>query len=701
KHGDKIFYETDGFVADSSVFDILTYEFTEGNPKTSLVDANSVVISEQLAQKLFGGEPALDENISISQGGPEANFKITGVFKARHNSHLIANFFTSMTSGGWGEYLRKNPEAANEWAGQNFIPAYVKLAAGQNPDPVIKKMNEVLAKYGTDDLQALGFKKTLGLEPVKDIYLKSDIRQSPRIIYIYVIGSIAAFILLIGCINFMNLSTAKAAHRAAEIGIRKVMGAFRSSLIRQILGEAMVIVILSMVISIVLVQLSLPFFNQLTDKNISFGTENLLYFSLALATVTIVTGVIAGSYPAFYISSFQPAEVLKGKFKISGSSGWLRRSLVVFQFVIAITLVSGMIIISKQLKFMQEKELGFDSHAKIIIPLRTESAREHYETLQAELSKNSRVQSVSATEYVPGSHIWSDMMFYSEGGNMDKTVLNRRNRVDFGYIELLNIPLIAGRTFTGDRKMESERNVILNRTSAKQFGIEPEKIVGQHLYFDWQGKQYTFNVVGVMEDFHQTSLKEEIEPVIFEISKDSKNYENIIASVQTGNFEQTIEAFEKIWKKQVQDTPFEYSFLDDNIQRQYSDDRKVSAIITSFTLIALLISCMGLYGLSSYMAERRLREIGVRKVMGASVNQIMTLMSNEFIKLVVVAFAVSVPIAWYAMNRWLEDFAYRISIDIYVFLIAGAGAFLIALLTISYESMKAALRNPVESLRTE
>ena len=702
KYEDQIFYETNGFIADSTVFDILTYDFTEGNPRTSLIEANSVVISDQLAKKLFGNESALDKSIFISQGGPEANFKITGVFKARSNSHVVANFFVSMTSGGWGEFLRKDPEASNEWAGQNFVPAYVKLIPGHNRESVIKKMNEVLIKYGTEDLKALGMTKTLSLEPVKDIYLKSDIGQNPRIIYIYVIASIAVFILLIGCINFMNLSTAKATHRAAEIGIRKVMGAFRSSLIRQILGEAMVIVILSMLISIMMVQISLPFFNQLTGKSISFGTENLAYFSLAIAAVTIITGVIAGSYPAFYISSFQPAEVLKGKFRMTNSSGWLRRSLVVFQFVVAITLVSGMIIISKQLKFMQEKDLGFDAQARIVIPLRTESAQNSYEALQSELQKNSRIKMVSAAEYIPGSRIWSDMMFYTEGGNMDHTVLNRRNLIDFGYIELLDIPLIAGRTFSGDRKMESEaRNVIINRTSAKQFGIDPEIIVGQHIYFHWQGKLYTHTVVGVMEDFHQTSLKEEIEPVIFEINKDPKKYENIIASVQTGNFEQTLATIEKIWKSQVQDAPFEYTFLDDRIQKQYNDDIKVGTIITSFTLIALLISCLGLYGLSSYMAERRFREIGVRKVMGASVNQIMALMSVEFLKLVIIAFIISVPVASYVMNRWLEDFAYRITIDSFVFIVAGAGALIIALLTISFESMKAAVRNPVESLRSE
>jgi putative ABC transport system permease protein len=566
---------------------------------------------------------------------------------------------------------------------------------------VEKKMNEVLLKHGAEAMKALGLHKTLSLELVKDIYLRSDVGQSPRITYLYVVASIAAFILLIACINFMNLSTAKATKRAAEIGIRKTLGAFRSSLVSQILGEAMVIVVISIFISLVLVQWALPFFNQLTDKNISFNSENIIYFISASVIITLVTGLVAGSYPAFYLSSFEPAQVLKGKLNLGNSSGRLRQVLVIFQFMIAIALVCGIFIISQQMNFIIEKDLGFDVKAKIVLPLRTKEARNQYDALKKELEKNSDVKAVSGTAYVPGSEIFNDMMFYPDGGNMEKAVDIMRNRVDAGYMELLNMKLIAGRMFTDNREMEKDTKLILNKTAAGRLGFTPEKMVGQNLHFEWQGKKYDFQVIGVMEDFNQASLHGEIKPTLFEMPDSTKQYNYIVASLSSTNFEQKIKSIEKIWKSLINDTPFEYSFLDQNIQKQYDEDRRVSSIITSFGLIAMIICSLGLYGLSSYMAERRFKEIGIRKVMGASVSQIVTMMSTEFVKLVLIAFVIAVPLAWYGMSKWLESFAYKISIEWIVFVLAGVVALTIALITVSFESIKSAMGNPVDSLRGE
>lgn len=700
KYEDHVFYETDGLIADSTLFDVLTYEFKEGNPAKALTDANTVVISETLAKKLFGADPALDKSILISQGGPEINFKITGVFKEKAKSHIKANFFVSMLSSGWAEYVRSDA-AAREWAGQNFVPSYVRLIDGHDKKDVEKKMNDILIKYGAEGMKALGMKKTLSLEPVKDIYLKSEVSKSQRITYLYVIGSIAFFILLIACINFMNLSTAKATKRAAEIGIRKVMGAFRSSLISQIMGEAMVIVVAAILLSIIMLQLSLPFFNQVTEKSISFSSENIRFFIVALIVITITTALVAGSYPAFYLSSFQPAQVLKGKFNLNSISGWLRQGLVVFQFMIAIILVCGMIVISQQLTYMQEKDLGFDASAKVVLPLRTQSAQKQTRALKTQLVNNSSITQVAGTEYIPGTPIYSDMMYYKQGMNMDNSHTHRRNTVDAGYMKMLDIKLIAGRHFSEDASSESKTNIIINRSSASKFGFEPEQAIGQSLYFDWQGVKYTFNIIGVMEDYHQTSLKEAINPTIFEIASDSSEFPFLIAEVTSSNFKETTAMMEQTWKSLVNDTPFEYYFLDENIQKQYSEDKKVSQIISAFTIIAMVICCLGLYGLSTYMAERRFKEIGVRKVMGASIKQIVMLMSKEFIKLVIIALLISVPLAWYMMDQWLSGFAYRIPIHFIVFLYAGGVALLIALLTVSFESIKAASANPVNSLRTE
>jgi putative ABC transport system permease protein len=701
KYHDKIFYETDGLIADSTLFEVLTYEFIEGNPDQSLTEANTVVISGTLAQKLFGNDEALNKVIAISQGGEARDYKITGVFRNKNNSHIKANFFISiMSGGGMAEYIRSD-RAQGEWAGQNFIPAYVKLNPGHNLETVIKKMNDVLIKHGTEDMKALGRTKTLSLEPVKDIYLKSDIGRSPRIIYIYVIASIAAFILIIACINFMNLSTAKATQRAGEVGMRKVMGAYRSSLIGQLMGEALIIVLLSIVISVVVAQLALPFFNQLTNKTIVFDADTLTLTAIALAAITLITGILAGSYPALYLSSFQPAQVLKGKPTLNNASGFFRQSLVVFQFILSIALICGMLIIHKQLNFIQQKDLGFNADAKIYLPLRTQHARDHYDALKTELQRNALVKDVSAADYMPGSTIWSDMMYYSQGGSMDNAILHRRNRIDVGYPELLNIKLIAGRFFTDNREMEADRKLIINETSARRFGFEPEKIIGEPLFCDWQGQHFSFEVIGVIADYHQNSLKEEINPIIFEMPSEKNTYGYLIASINTNSFAETISKIEHTWKKLINDTPFEYSFLDDAIQKQYDEDQKVSKVINSFTAIAMLISCLGLYGLSTYMAERRFKEIGVRKVLGANVGQIVGLMSKEFIKLVIIAFIIAVPLGWYAMNKWLQGFAYKITITTDVFIYAGAAALLIALLTVSFESLKAASANPVKALRSE
>lgn len=694
------FYESNAFVADSSLFDVLTYEFKEGNPKKALTDANTVVISEYLAQKLFGGESALNKSILISQGRDAVNYKVTGVYK-KNKSFLDANLFTSIMSEGAGDYVRNNPDASNEWAGQNFVGGYIKLVPGHSKQSVEKKINEVLVKYGSEDMKALGISKTLFIEPVKDIYLKSQIDSSKRITYIYIIVSIAVFILVLACINFMNLSTAKATKHASEIGIRKVMGAFRGSLIRQILGEAMVIVVISILISVIVVYAVLPAFNELSGKNISFSKENVLYFGMALIMLTVLTGLIAGSYPAFYMSSFKPVEVLKGKFTLSNASGRLRQGLVVFQFTVAIVLVCGMLVISRQLSFMKEKDLGFNADAKIVIPLRTTEARQKYESLKITLEQMSSIHAVSAVNFPPGVPIFNDMAFYLEGGNMDNAVLNRRNSIDAGYTELLGIKLIAGRAFTDNRQADSKGQLIINRASAKKFGIEPDRMIGQKLYFDWQGKNYAFQVIGVIEDYNQTSLKDPIIPIIFEIPESGDQYNNIIASINPSGFSETIDMLEKTWKEQVADAPFEYTFLDDNIQQQYNEDQRISRIITYFAVIAMIVCSLGLYGLSSFMAERRLKEIGVRKVMGASVSQIVRMMSKEFVKLVLLALVIASPMAWYAMNKWLEGFEYKAPLDIFIFTYAGLGAVTIALLTISYESLKAANTNPAETLRNE
>jgi len=718
QYGDKLFYEPDGCVADSTLFDVLTYDLIEGDPKRALDEPNSVVLADRLAEKLFGEESALGKQINISQIGPAYLFTVTGVFRTGMKTHIDANFFLSMTSEGRAEHIAKNPAVVNDWAHSNFLPTYVKLAPGHDKKAVEKKMDELMQRHAGAELMALGVQKTLLLEPIKDFYLRTDatgfdgvstkpVSKSPRIIYNYVITSIAIFILLIACINFMNLSTAKATRRAGEIGIRKVMGAVRASLIGQVLCEAMVVVMLSIFFSVIIVQLTFPFFNLLTGKSISFGTVNVLFVFGAFGVIAILTGFVAGAYPAFYLSSFQPAQVLKGKFNFNGT-GWLRKSLVVFQFMITIGLVCGMLIIGKQLRFMQSADLGFNPQYKIALPLRTAAAQSNYETLRNELNRSDLVSMASGTRYIPSRSILSGWNYYAEGGNEATAIDVSRNRVDYGYIELLGIKMVAGMSFTGGvHSLEAERNVIANETCAKQFGFTPQEFVGQHLYYDVDGQKEYVTIMGVMEDIHQTSVRNEVSPTVYYIphniysTEGTQYYDYLVANVDNDNFQKNIAAIEAKWKDLVKDTPFEYTFLDETIQAQYDGDRKVSGIISSFTFIALFISCLGLYGLSSYMSERRFKEIGVRKVLGASVRQITLMMSAEFVKLVIVAFILAAPFAWYVMNQWLEGFVNKAPIDVSVFILAGVGALTVALLTVSVESIRAATANPVDSLKVE
>jgi len=697
QYKDHLFYESEGLLADSTLFEVFTYEFKEGYPKTALVRPYSVVLSETLAHKLFGEEPAFGKVIDISQGGKPDAYTVTGVFKERYNSHIKANFFTSITSfGSAGNVVNEK-----EWAGQNFVPSYLKLASGHNKAAVERKMNDVLLRHGEAAMKAEGIRKTLSLEPVKDIYLRSDVGQRPRIGYLYVVGAIAVFILLIACINFMNLSTAKATQRATEIGIRKTLGALRSTLIRQILGDAMLTVGIAIVISAILIPLALPYFNQLTNKSISINAENIVFFVISALSLTIVAGLLAGSYPAFYLTSFQPAQVLKGKFIPGSSSGRLRQTLIVFQFMIAIALVCGVFIMSRQVNFMTGSDLGFNANAKIVLPLRTDEAHKQYDALKEQIRQNSSVKGVSGCSFIPGTPIFRDMNFYSDGGSLDKAVDIDRDVVDVGYPELLDIRLIAGRSFTESRNLDSVRKFILNRTAVSRLGFTPEKIVGQYLHFDWAGIKYDFKVIGVMEDFHQNSFHEEIRPTLFEMDQSNKRYDYVIASVATADFERTVQAIGRTWRSLIHDAPFEYSFLDQTIQGQYDEDRRVSRIISSFGIIAMIICALGLYGLSSYMAERRFKEIGIRKVMGASVLQIVVMMTAEFVRLVLIAFVLAVPVAYYGMSKWLEGFAYRVSPGWFTFAMAGLVALGIALVTISFESIKSAIGNPIDSLRNE
>ncbi|MGA0559784.1 ABC transporter permease [Larkinella sp. VNQ87] len=699
----KSFYETKGYQVDSTFFDLFSYQFTEGNPRTALTDRNAVVLSEDVARKLFGSEPALNKLVRISgTTGSGEEFKVTGVYRDETaRSHIDARFFVPITAGWVGRFLR---ESKLDFCCNNMFITYLKLRPDADARQLQQKFPAFMNKYARNDLKAAGFDKDIFLIPVPDLHLyeglKTVITPTNSNMYLYILGSIAVFTLLIACINFMNLATARSAKRAAEVGIRKVMGAERASLIGQFLGESMVLSLLALVIAIALVVLLLPVFNQLSGKLLA--TSELFEPSIALTFLglALLTGLVAGSYPAFFLAMFNPAQVLKGKFVNSLSAVALRRALVVFQFVVSIGLVLATFIIQEQMRFMRNKSLGFQQDQQIAIPFRSSESRGMYNAFRTEVLANNQVVGAAGTQYYPGIINPSDFTLYVPEQGVGNGHMVKTNWVDFDYLQTMGFRLKTGRLFSRQFPGDTNNRMVVNEATLRKFQIPVEKAVGQKLNFDWQGQTHQYEIVGVLNDFHYEDLHQNIEPYGFMLNS-RPDYNYIIVHVNTSNLAGVLGFLEQTWKKLRPDDPFEYTFLNEDFQKNYQAEARTSRIVSYFTAISILISCLGLFGLAAFAAQQRTKEIGVRKVLGASVTHIVLLLSKDFLKLVVIAILIASPIAWYAMNQWLQDFAYKIDIPLWIFAVAGGLALLIAFVTVSFQSIKAALMNPVNSLRSE
>ena len=708
RYKQETFIEKSGYLVDSTFLDVFPYQLKEGDRNTALDAPASVIITEKLARKIFGDKSALDEQVIINSGNSSDTFNITGVIKATNNrSHVDAEFYMSMNSRGWGREITR----MDTWAWNNFIMSYLKLKPGTTMESVDAKIPAMMEAKAGELLKNAGLRKEIHLQPLDDVRLFSvfnnefGMSEAGNIQYVYILSSISIFILLIACINFMNLTTAKASQRAGEVGVRKSLGATRKNLIGQFLGESMTIVAGSILLSIGLVQLVLPLFNSITQKDLSINSENILYIGGSLLIIGAFTGVIAGSYPAFFLSAFQPAQVLKDKRLSGGSSNLLRRSLVVFQFIISITLISAIVIIQKQMSFIQNKPLGFEAENKIMIPFRSEEAKKNYTQIKNAAKQLAQVTEVSGTTSLPSTPLLRDFALYPKGSSYDKAIMHRNMGIDENYFKSLNIKLVAGREFNyvSDSMSWNNRNrkVMVNEMSLKELGLELEKAVGATIYAEFDGQVYNHEIIGVVEDFHQFSLHQSMAPLLFFIPVSAENYNYLVISTSAKNSNDVTAQLQTKWKEIIPNTPFESSLLSDSVAKQYVEDTRTSIILSVATVLAILISCMGLYGLSIYVAERRIKEIGIRKVMGASVAGIVALLTKEFIKLVGIAFIVAVPLGYYAMNKWLTGFAYKIELNAFVFVLAGIISLVIAWATISFESIKAAISNPVKSLRNE
>jgi putative ABC transport system permease protein len=701
--GARTFFERKAFLVDSTFLDVFEYKLAEGDPERALDAPSTVLISEDFAKKIFGSQSALDELLVISSGEAVDTFRVTGVLAARMMpSHMDAELYMNMNSAA-GRWILDE----DTWADNNIVGSYVKLHDPGSSAAVEKKMATILDKHAGEILKQSGRKKVLSLQPIDRIRLYSDMRsdQTHGILYVSVIATVGGLILLLASINFMNLTTARSSQRANEVGIRKAMGAQRKALVRQFLGESSIIVLFALISALVIVALTLPAFNTLVEKSLAFTSRNIPFIAGASVLIAIGTAVMAGSYPAFFMSSLKPTEIMKGK---SGPTGrqWLRKGLIVFQFATTITLISGIFIIQKQLSFIQSKTLGFDPRQVVMIPMRTPQASGQYADLKEVFGTLAGVESISGTTSVPSTPLSTDWLIFKEGWSPDRATAHDIVSIDAEYFSVMNIPLIAGRDFiVGQDNIPGDTinpaKVIVNESSLKTLDIPLSQAIGSTIYFQPGQRRVPFVIVGVAKDFHQFSLHRQIRPMLFVLSGSRRYFSYLTASVNMSRLPETLTEMKTVWDRRVHSAPFESVFLTENLKEQYAAERRTSMMLSICTTIALIISCLGLYGLSVFISERKTKEIGIRKVVGATAGGVVTMLSKDYLKLMLIAFVLSVPIGVFFSKKWLASFAYRIDPGVGIFILSGAVAFTIAWLTISFESIKAARRNPVDSLRSE
>ncbi|RKN82905.1 ABC transporter permease [Ulvibacterium marinum] len=687
------FYESKAYLADSTLFKVFNYKLLEGDP-TALNEPSTLILSSTLAKKLFGGQKALDKTVEISgYDGDPLKLTVKGVFDETFGkSHLKPNYIISMNTPGLGEWVKGN----DNYAQNNFAYTYLKLKPGTSTKDLVRKFPNFLQERGGSDLEDINMKKELLLQNVTDIHLHSQgitgqIDRVSDIQYLYLLLTLAFFIQLVACINFINLSTARANKRAKEIGVRKVVGADRKSLVSQFLGESLLLSFFSILVSIPITLVLLPFINELAQSNLTYIDLLRLEIVYSLLGMGFLTGLIAGIYPALVLSSIKPVSAIKSTISLQSGNSGLRKGLVVFQFVISITLISMVIIVIQQFNYTQQKNLGYEKNNLIGIQLNTRNARDKFEGLKSEFLKVPGVTEISGSRVSPSEDIINGASFYLPGRNPEDRTQAQVNLVGKNYINTMGIVLSKGRDF---RESDSTQ-IIVNEATLKAFNIEPEDALTSRLL---TGGENEFEIVGVMGDFHFSSLKEAIQPLV--LFRDGDPH-RLLLRFETSNYGELMANLEGIWKANVKDSPFVPAFIDKEVEKLYEEEKRVGQIAALFTILAIIISCLGLFGLVSYIAEQKKKEIGIRKVLGASINSVVQLLTKDFLKLVGIAFLIASPIAYYFMQRWLEDFTYKIEINVWVFVLAGSFALVITLLTVGFQSIKSAVANPVKSLRTE
>ncbi|HEX5026379.1 MAG TPA: ABC transporter permease [Agriterribacter sp.] len=684
QHGNKIL-KFDGCYADSDYFKMVSYPLLKGEAVSSLNTPVSICLSEKMAKAFFGSAEAAMGKILRYEN--RKDLTVTGVFEDLPGN-VSAKFDFMMN---WSCFLNDN-NWAREW-GNNGPNTLIMLRPDANPEMVRKRIKKFLDNYNKE--QSASFRIELDMQRFGDSYLHSNFNNGEivggRIEYVRLFSIVAVFILLIACINFMNLTTARSAKRAKEIGVRKVAGAIRPVLMRQFLGEALIITSISALLSLAIVAVLLPFFNQLTQKNIILPYSSV-YSWISILALTCITGLASGSYPAVFLSSFKPITVLKGTLKFSGASVVMRKGLVVFQFVLSIVLITGTIIVSRQVNYIQETNLGYDRGNLVYIPLEG-SLREKFEIFKQQVLHIRGIEAVTKIGEVPTNIGSSTGGVQWEGKDPNSSPQFTNTAIGFDFIKTLNLKLVAGRDLSKDFASDSA-GYIINESALKVIGYKDP--VGKPLTF-W-GQKGT--IVGVLKDFHFASLHDPIKPLILRNGENS-GWGNILVRIEAGKTKEAMASLGNICQSLNPKFPFTYSFADEEYQKLYQSEQVIGKLSDYFAFLGIFISCLGLLGLAMFTAEQRTKEIGIRKVLGASITSLFTMLLGEFVVLVIIALLIASPLAWWFMNEWLQGFAYRTPIGVWVFFVSGILALLIALLSVSFQAIRAAVANPVSALRTE
>ncbi|TLV02831.1 ABC transporter permease [Dyadobacter luticola] len=687
--GEQKFYEEDVYSTDSTVFDIFTYQFLEGDPKLALSQPGSIVLTEKVAKRFFGKNEAVGK---ILRTDDTTSYKVTGVIRdVPKNSHFTFNALMSLNS---------NQRNADGWGGF-YINSYLLLS--KNAD--IKKLEAgfpgLYDKYMSSIFKRMGIHITYQMQPLTSIHLysKFDGENNGDIGYVYTFSAIAFFMLLIASINYMNLATAQSARRAKEVGLRKTMGSLKGALIAQFLTESVLITLISLFASLIMVAALLSFFNQVSGKEIGYLELLSPKFMLIGVAIVVFTGLVSGSYPAFYLSAFEPAQVLKGSFKARGG-GFFRKALVVTQFSISMVMLICTWIVYQQLRYMQTKDMGYDRDQVLTIDYQDQQPHDKYNAFRKALLDNPNIQSV-ATASSPVSNIGGRVIFNVESSTGMKEMAFKPTVIDHDYINTMGMKIVKGRNFSEDSPADTANSVLVNEAAVKRMNWKDpigKKVMLGTVPADGKNPPPTAQVVGVVRDFHQQSLYNPIEPLIM-IYRRSSGVMHI--KVKTKNTKETLAYIGQKWQEIYPSRLFEYRFLDQDFESAYQADELRGKIFTAFSALTILIACLGLFGLATFTTEQRVKEIGVRKVLGGSVTSVVLLLSKDFTKLVLFSFPIAIPIAYFSMHKWLQGFTYKTEMNVWIFLGACAVTLVICWLTVIYQSLKAALANPVKSLRSE